>query len=269
MRGAAAPAAAPEEAVFVDDVVDNVTAASDLGMTGIHFKGLAPLRLQLAELGIAAPATERSAVTGVRAIIFDWAGVLEGSPDASYFSTWEDRLGLRPGELPRLLWGREWREVELGRVLTRDYCEWLAGQLGLSGPAAANAFLEEFYGGDWLHTEVLASARFLRGRYRLALVSNAYAEQDQWLRKQFGVDVYTDFDVYINSAQTGVRKPDPAILELALERLDVQPEEAVFIDDALPNVDAGQALGLHTVHFVEPTHSLRELSCLLGHPIQA
>ncbi|MCJ7736269.1 MAG: HAD-IA family hydrolase, partial [Anaerolineae bacterium] len=128
---------------------------------------------------------------------------------------------------------------------------------------------EEFYDGDWLYPEVVAAIRALHGRYRLALLSNAYAQQDEWLRKMFNVDVTTDFDVYVNSARVGICKPEPAIYELVLDELAVEPGQAIFLDDSLGNVDVAGALGIHTIHVVDPTLALGELEALLGHSIDS
>jgi putative hydrolase of the HAD superfamily len=71
------------------------------------------------------------------------------------------------------------------------------------------------------------------------------------------------FDELIISAEVGIAKPDPRIYHLALERLGVAAGEAVFVDDFLENIDAAQALGLHTVHFRNPDQARTELDHLL------
>jgi len=259
--------ASPEEAVFIDDFRANVATAERLGIQAHRFRGTAPLRQWMAELGISVPAPVARPLEDVRAVIFDWAGVVEGSPDSAYFATWEDRLGLRSGELPRILWNDVWQQVEAGQVPTERYYRYLSERLNLDDGKAAARFVEEFYDGDWLYPEVVAAIRALHGRYRLALLSNAYAQQDEWLRKQFSVDVTTDFDVYVNSAWVGIRKPEPAIYELVLDELAVEAGQAVFLDDSLRNVDVAGALGIHTIHVVDPALALSELEALLGHPI--
>ena len=90
--------------------------------------------------------------------------------------------------------------------------------------------------------------------------------QDDLIRERFGLDVYSEFDVYVNSAYVGLRKPDPAIFHLALDQLGVAPEQAIFLDDSLRNVDSARELGIHTIQFVDPATSLAELEALLGHP---
>jgi putative hydrolase of the HAD superfamily len=51
----------------------------------------------------------------------------------------------------------------------------------------------------------------------------------------------------IDSSEVGLRTPDPRIYELTCERLGVDPEAAVFLDDNLENVEAAGALGIETV----------------------
>ena len=112
---------------------------------------------------------------------------------------------------------------------------------------------------------MLAAVRGLRSRYKVALLSNAWPDQYDVVREKFGLDVCDEFDVYVNSADVGLRKPDPAIFHLTLERLGIAPQQAVFLDDLLHNVDSARELGIHAVQFVDPATSLAELEMLLGH----
>jgi epoxide hydrolase-like predicted phosphatase len=57
------------------------------------------------------------------------------------------------------------------------------------------------------------------------------------------------FDVLIWSYQWHMAKPDPAIYRLALDKLGVPPEEALFLDDKLLNVETAQALGMKAIQF--------------------
>lgn len=58
-----------------------------------------------------------------------------------------------------------------------------------------------------------------------------------------------NFDVRVWSYQLGMAKPDPAIYHHTLERLQVAPDEALFIDDKRVNVDAARALGMQGIVF--------------------
>jgi HAD superfamily hydrolase (TIGR01509 family) len=58
-----------------------------------------------------------------------------------------------------------------------------------------------------------------------------------------------NFDVLVWSFQHLMAKPDPAIYRLILEKLNVRPEESLFLDDKLLNVEAAQALGMKSLQF--------------------
>ena len=255
---------AAEEAVFVDDFRENVAAAQQVGLHATRFRGLTPLRQWLRGLGVPAPDPVLNPLPDVRAVIFDWGGVMERSPDDTYVAGWERRLALEPGTLPEVLWGKVWRQLEIGAITNDDFRQHIASQLGLPDAEAAGRFVEEFYTDDRFNPETVAAARALRGRYKVALLTNAFPGQDDLIREQFGLDVHTEFDVYVNSAYVGLRKPDPAIYHLTLDQLGVAPQQAVFLDDNLRNVDAARELGIHTVQFVDPETSLGELEALLS-----
>jgi len=253
-----------EEAVFVDDFRVNVAAARQVGLHALRFRGLAPLRKQLRGLGISVPDYVPEPAPGVRAVIFDWGGVLEALPDDEHIAAWERRLGLEFDSLPRAMWGQVWRQLSVGAIGKEEYVARVAEQLGLPDAEAGHRFMEEFYSDDRFYPQVVAAVRALRGRYRVALLTNASADQADRIRERHGFDVRSEFDVYINSALVGLRKPDPAIFRLTLERLEVEPGQAVFVDDMVYNVDAARELGIHTVQFVDPETSLPELEALLG-----
>jgi putative hydrolase of the HAD superfamily len=203
----------------------------------------------------------------VRVIIFDWGGVIEGLPDEAHFAEWEQRLALERGTLRGILWGEMWHQLVIGAITNDDFMQHVADRLGLPDAKAALHFVREFYVGDRFNPEVAAAARALQGRYKIALLTNTLPGQDDLIRERFGLDVYSEFDVYVNSAYVGLRKPDPAIFHLALNQLGVAPQQAVFLDDGLRNVDSARELGIHILQFVDPATSLAELEALLGYPI--
>jgi 2-haloacid dehalogenase len=69
----------------------------------------------------------------------------------------------------------------------------------------------------------------------------------------------TELDGCVVSGHEGVVKPDPAIFELLCDRYDVDPEDAVFIDDSPANVASAVSLGFHGVVFDSPVALEAEL----------
>ena len=91
---------------------------------------------------------------------------------------------------------------------------------------------------------------------RTGLLSNSWGldyERDGW-------DAL--FDAVVISGEVGLRKPDPAIYALAAERLDLPPEQIVFVDDLRPNVRAAAATGMVGVQHVDLETTVSELEIL-------
>jgi putative hydrolase of the HAD superfamily len=92
--------------------------------------------------------------------------------------------------------------------------------------------------------------RDLRGRdVRAALLTNNVREWEPlWRSKLPEIDEL--FELVVDSAFVGLRKPDPAIFQLTLDRLGgVEAERCVFVDDLDVNCDAARALGMAAVRF--------------------
>lgn len=258
---------APEEAVFVDDWTPNVEAARQLGITGVRFRGTVHLRRALAQAGLPVRPPDLRPLPGIRAVVFDWGGVLSPLDFLKRSSQWETRLGLPPGALDQALWGPEWKRLEVGAIPQEEYDAHLMRALGLPDREALQRFYREYYADDGLHPGVVAAIRNLRGRYRVALLTNAFPGHAESLRRRHGFDPRAEFDVYVNSAEVGLAKPDPAIYRLTLDRLGVRPEQAIFIDDHVRNTDAARMLGMHTIVCADVETALADLAVLLGHPV--
>jgi putative hydrolase of the HAD superfamily len=68
------------------------------------------------------------------------------------------------------------------------------------------------------------------------------------------------FEVVVDSAFVGLRKPDPAIYSLTLERLGgVAAERCVFVDDLEVNCDAARELGMTAVRFESADQAIPEI----------
>jgi epoxide hydrolase-like predicted phosphatase len=106
--------------------------------------------------------------------------------------------------------------------------------------------------------------RELRGRgVRAALLTNNVREWEPlWRTKLPEVDEL--FEVVVDSAFVGLRKPDPAIFALTLERLGgVAPERCVFVDDLDVNCEAARALGMAAVQFESAEQAIPEIEAFL------
>lgn len=76
------------------------------------------------------------------------------------------------------------------------------------------------------------------------------------------------FHVVVQSSEVGHRKPDPAFYELACEKLDIEPAEAVFLDDLGINLKPARAMGMRTIKVVDPDAAIDELEQVVGFPLR-
>ncbi len=200
----------------------------------------------------------------MRAVVFDIGGVLEITPDRGVTTQWEERLHLKPGELDRRM-GNVWRDGSLGKRSEEDVRRSLGAILEMD-QARVDAFMQDIwdeYLGE-LNGELAAYFTGLRPRYQTALLSNSFVGARSREQERYHFAEMTDLIIY--SHEVGVAKPEPRIFELTWERLRVQPNDIVFLDDVEVNVAAARALGLHAILFGDTAQAIADIQvCLQIH----
>ena len=138
------------------------------------------------------------------------------------------------------------KRASVGEISVNDH--WQAVQAALNVPQPEMGGVQaQFWQGDQVDYDLVDYIRSLRRRYKVAMLSNAWDDLRTVLMEKWKIG--DAFDEIVISAEVGLAKPDARIYQLVLDRLGVAPEEAVFVDDFKRNIEAAQALGLHTVHF--------------------
>ena len=192
-------------------------------------------------------------------LIVDYGGVLTSDPFASFEAfcaaerlapdTVRDRLRNDPDARDLLA------RLETGALTPAEFELAFGALLGVAHPQ----LLQRMFGGMGPDTAMIDGVRALRGPgVRVALLSNSIGNAyDRELLEQL-------FDAWVISSEVGLRKPDPAIYELAAERLGLPPERCVFVDDLPGNLKPARALGMATVlHRGDAGATLAEVAALL------
>jgi putative hydrolase of the HAD superfamily len=201
----------------------------------------------------------------VRAVAFDIGGVLEVvAPEGQITGRWAQRLGMSEAELEAAV-----ALVDPGGVMPTgglteaEIKKQYATALGLSGRQADEfmADLWDWYCGD-LDDELASYASRLRPRYRTGILSNSADGARREEQARYGFQ--ERFDVIIYSHEAGLAKPDPRAYALLCSRLNVTPDELVFLDDAPGNIDAACQLGIHGVLHRSASESIEAISILLA-----
>lgn len=216
------------------------------------------------------------AVKQVRAVIFDWGGVIT-NPILDTVAAWleADRIdwesyaaAMRPWV--QLAYGSEdgvspIHALERGEVSDEEFESTLAALLvGIDGaPVVADGLLKRMFAASVLQEEMLDLIRELRqSGIRTSLLSNSWGARDGYPRHLFD----ELFDDVVISGEVGMRKPEERIFQLALTRLGLPAAECVFVDDVEGNIVAAQAFGLRAVHHKEPALTRSALLELLAVP---
>jgi putative hydrolase of the HAD superfamily len=207
----------------------------------------------------------------LQAVVTDFGGVMT-TPLVDAFAGFQDHARL---PLPALgaamaaITAREGRnplhELEVGGITEKAFLDEIAAQLerDLEREVDLREFTEVLWRGMRPNDEVLAFLREARADgLRLALLTNNVREWEHRWRSAWPIDEL--FEVVVDSAFVGVRKPDAAIYEILLERLGLPAEACLFLDDLEPNVAAAARLGFAAVHFRTTEQALAEARALLA-----
>jgi putative hydrolase of the HAD superfamily len=211
-------------------------------------------------------------MTRIEAIVSDFGGVLT-TPLLDAFIGLQEHHGIPPeafgGALARAAVAdggtNPLFELETGRLTETQFVERLAAALRdeLGRDVDLERFGETFFRHLHPNDELFGFMRGLHERgYRMAILTNNVREWEPLWRPMLPVDEI--FELVVDSGFVGLRKPDPRIYELTLERLGVAAEATVFVDDMEINCDAARALGIQAVHYRSNAQAIAEVEQLLA-----
>lgn len=192
----------------------------------------------------------------INTIIFDLGGVLiDWNPEYVFREVIPDADRRR--YFFENICTHEWNvEQDAGRPLA-EATELLVGQFP-DWEAEIRAYYgrwEEMLGGPVHETVDLLRELRERGEHRLLALTNWSAETFPVALERY--DFLHWFEGIVVSGAEKTRKPFADIYEILIDRYEVNPEEAVFIDDSLTNVEGAEAVGINGIHF-QGTAQLRE-----------
>ena len=194
-------------------------------------------------------------------IFIDFGGVLVRTEDAEPRQRQAESLGMTTRDLEKIVFeSPSSQQASLGEIPEEAHWQAVAEALRLPRPEA-DKVTAAFFSGDRVNQPLIDYLRSLRPGRKVGLISNAWSGLRQFIGKKGFSNVFDEMTI---SAEVGLMKPDPRIFHLALENLDAKPEESVFIDDVLVNVEAARAIGMAGIHFTQPEQALEELKRLLS-----
>jgi epoxide hydrolase-like predicted phosphatase len=207
----------------------------------------------------------QSSMSPVTAVILDFGGVLYMPPDGHWLRRWQRVLGLKKDDALNEMFAAPEKSEYVRKVFTGEISEaqvwaglarrwhvkpWMIGWIRKSG-----------FSKKRFNRELANFVQALRPAYRTAILSNAGDQGRKYFCDAYHIDQLVD--TVIISAEEGFAKPDERIFRRALERLGVQPEQAIFVDDLEENVLAASRLGINSIQFHHTQQVLLEIKALL------
>ena len=205
----------------------------------------------------------------IKAVISDFGGVLT-TPLMDSFMAYQRESGIRFEDIgkamARVTHALDGRhplfELEKGNLSEEEFLELVGSELG----APLHTLSETYFRNLHPNEPMIECMRGLRTRgLRTALLTNNVREWEPLWRAKLP-DVDEIFEVIVDSGFVGMRKPEPGIYELTLERLGdgVGPSECVFVDDIEVNCEAARELGMVAIHFRDNDQAIAEIEAAVG-----
>jgi putative hydrolase of the HAD superfamily len=202
----------------------------------------------------------------IRAVMFDFGGVISSSPFEA-FARFEAERNL-PDAFIRTVNATNpdtnaWAQLERNEIGIDAFgALWSAEALKLGHEVDAREVLVRLAG--QIRPRMVMAIRTCReAGLKTACLTNNFGAVDAVHSPEVRA-VYELFDAILESRALGVRKPDPRFYEMACDAVGVAPPQAVFLDDLGINLKPARAMGMRTIKVTDPDHALEQLTRLTG-----
>ena len=195
------------------------------------------------------------------AVLFDFGGVLTTSVWDS-FAAFLRKEGLDPDAIKNLFRTdpealADLRGLETGELTEEQFEQKFGRRLGLEDP---QGLIDSMFEGMKPDEAMVSAVRSLRAAgLRTGLITNSWST-DHYDRRLLA----ELFDVSVISAEVHLHKPQPEIYRLAIERLNLKPEECIFVDDLRENCEGAEAVGMTAVRHRSAADTIAKLAELTG-----
>ena len=199
----------------------------------------------------------------IKAVYFDLGGVIVRTEHQAPRQHLAESFGMEYDDIDKVVFGGgpngSAARATIGEITEEEH--WHNVMKVLKQPADEyERIRDEFFGGDVIDQEILDFLRSLKPNYKVGLISNAWdGLRDFIVREKFD----DAFHHMIISAEVGVAKPVPKIYHIALEQFGVSPNEAIFVDDFIENIESCEKIGMKGIHFKDPKAAIQQVKELL------
>jgi putative hydrolase of the HAD superfamily len=205
----------------------------------------------------------------VEAVIWDFGGVLTTSPFEA-FTRFERERGL-PGDIIRRTNASNhlenaWAKFERADVDIETFDRLFAEESLALGAEVRGKDVLPLLSGD-LRPEMVEALKRIKAKFKTGCITNnlpANAIGSTSGRSLYIAEVMVLFDHIIESAKTGLRKPDPRIYAMMVEALNVDPKNCIYLDDLGVNLKPARDIGMTTIKVLNAQQAIADLETATG-----
>jgi epoxide hydrolase-like predicted phosphatase len=196
----------------------------------------------------------------IRAVLFDLGGVIVRTEYQAPRQALAERFSMDYDDIEKIVFRSSTAaRASVGEITEEEH--WLNVMKMLKQPASEyEKIRDEFFGGDVVDRSIVDVLRSLKPTHHVGLISNAWSGLRAYIQREKFEDTFHHMTI---SAEVKVAKPSAKIYHIALEQAGVSPNEAVFVDDFIENIEACEKLGMKGIHFTDPESAIRELKATL------
>ena len=206
----------------------------------------------------------------IEAVFWDFGGVFTSSPFEA-FARYEAERGIPVGTIRRINStnheANAWAQFEQSRVDIDGFDRLFAAEAAALGHTIPGKDVLPLLAGDF-RPEMIEALRRIKARFKTGCITNNMphnaAGGTAAGRSLYAREIMELFDVVIESAKIGIRKPDPRIYAMMCERLGVEPPSCVFLDDLGGNLKPARAMGMTTIKVESAAQAIAELEAATG-----
>lgn len=192
----------------------------------------------------------------IKAIIFDWGGVLINDPAPAIISYCSNYLGVSIDKYNEIH-KNYFIEFQKGLIAESIFWNNICYDLNVKVPDTASLWTDAFVYAYSPKNEMFNLASSLQNAgYITALLSNTELPAMNFFINQN----YSMFDVLTFSCKENYAKPDKEIYEIALNKIDVKPTQAIFIDDKPDYIDGAKQVNINTILFNSYAETVKSLA---------
>ena len=208
----------------------------------------------------------------ITAVLFDFGGVITTSPFEA-FARYELELGLPPDSIRKINStnpdDNAWAKMERSEVTLSEFCQLFEAEaMSMGLELSGEKVLGCLSGG--VRPQMVIALEILKERLPIGCITNNMKSghgsgmsrtEDQAASI---AEIMTMFEVVIESAKVGIRKPDPRIYEMACAELSVDPRNCAYLDDLGINCKPAANLGMTAIKVTDPDQALDDLERAVG-----